>query len=135
VNARHWSDDKVLEGRAFFRGEQNPGRLVLDSVNAADRYGILLFSRLLCCQHRRPVRNIPYISLSSCKTPEAGPVYTNHILIPSLQHANDNTKVFDELLSIRALFFILLSNLKTMLNQISDSLYCILHKKSSFVLF
>ncbi len=37
VNARHWSDDKVLEGRAFFRGESNPGRLVLDTLTAADR--------------------------------------------------------------------------------------------------
>ncbi len=37
MNARHWSDDKVLEGRAFFRGESNPGRLVLDTLTAADR--------------------------------------------------------------------------------------------------
>ena len=27
--ARHWSDDKVLGGRAFFRGDHDPGRYVL----------------------------------------------------------------------------------------------------------
>ena len=37
VNARHWSDDKVLAGRAIFRGESNPGRLVLNSVSVDDR--------------------------------------------------------------------------------------------------
>ena len=35
--ARHWSDDKVLTGRAFFRGDHDPGRLVLDSVAARDQ--------------------------------------------------------------------------------------------------
>lgn len=36
LSARHWSDDGVLEGRAFFRGDNNPGRLVLDNISPAD---------------------------------------------------------------------------------------------------
>ena len=35
--ARHWSDDKTLGGRAFFRGDHFPGRLVLDNVKSTDR--------------------------------------------------------------------------------------------------
>ena len=35
--ARHWSDDKVLTGRAFFRGDHDPGRLILDNVGAKDQ--------------------------------------------------------------------------------------------------
>ena len=35
-DGRHWSDDKVLEGRAFFRSSLSPGRLLLDSVKLAD---------------------------------------------------------------------------------------------------
>ena len=34
--ARHWSDDKVLEGRAFFRSSVQPGRLVIDNVKPFD---------------------------------------------------------------------------------------------------
>jgi len=34
--ARHWSDDKVLEGRAFFRSSLSPGRLMIDSVKPYD---------------------------------------------------------------------------------------------------
>ena len=34
--ARHWSDDKVLEGRAFFRSSIHPGRLVIDNVKPFD---------------------------------------------------------------------------------------------------
>ena len=34
--ARHWSDDKVLEGRAFFRSSLSPGRLMIDSVKLYD---------------------------------------------------------------------------------------------------
>ena len=37
LSARHWSDDSVLEGRAFFRGDSNPGRLVLDNINSYDQ--------------------------------------------------------------------------------------------------
>jgi len=37
LSARHWSDDGVLEGRAFFRGDSNPGRLVLDNINPYDQ--------------------------------------------------------------------------------------------------
>ena len=35
--ARHWSDDKVLTGRAFFRGDHDPGRLILESVSNKDQ--------------------------------------------------------------------------------------------------
>ena len=35
--ARHWSDDKVLTGRAFFRGDHDPGRLILDNVASKDQ--------------------------------------------------------------------------------------------------
>lgn len=35
--ARHWSDDKVLSGRAFFRGDHDPGRLILDNVSGKDQ--------------------------------------------------------------------------------------------------
>ena len=35
--ARHWSDDKVLTGRAFFRGDHDPGRLILDNVSGKDQ--------------------------------------------------------------------------------------------------
>lgn len=35
--ARHWSDDKVLTGRAFFRGDNDPGRLILDNVGGRDQ--------------------------------------------------------------------------------------------------
>ena len=34
--ARHWSDDKVLEGRAFFRSSLSPGRLMIDSIKPYD---------------------------------------------------------------------------------------------------
>jgi hypothetical protein len=34
--ARHWSNSSALGGRAFFRGNDVPGVLVLDSVLAAD---------------------------------------------------------------------------------------------------
>lgn len=37
LDARHWSDDNILEGRAFFRGDNNPGRLVLDNINPYDQ--------------------------------------------------------------------------------------------------
>ena len=33
---RHWSDDKVLEGRAFFRTSLSPGRLMIDTVKIDD---------------------------------------------------------------------------------------------------
>lgn len=36
-DGRHWSDDKTLGGRAFFRGDHFPGRLVLDNVKPSDR--------------------------------------------------------------------------------------------------
>ena len=35
-DARHWSDDKALEGRAFFRSSVNPGRLVIDNIKPFD---------------------------------------------------------------------------------------------------
>lgn len=35
--ARHWSDDKVLSGRAFFLGDHNPGRLRLEDVGGRDQ--------------------------------------------------------------------------------------------------
>ena len=35
-NARHWSDDKKLEGRGFFRSTVSPGRLVIDNVKHLD---------------------------------------------------------------------------------------------------
>ena len=35
-NARHWSDDKKLEGRGFFRSSVSPGRLVIDNVKHYD---------------------------------------------------------------------------------------------------
>lgn len=37
LSARHWSDDDILEGRAFFRGDNNPGRLVLDNISPQDQ--------------------------------------------------------------------------------------------------
>ena len=37
--ARHWSDDQALQGRAFFRGDHEPGRLVLDNVKGEDQVG------------------------------------------------------------------------------------------------
>ena len=36
-DARHWSDDRTLAGRAFFRGDQRPARLVLDNIRDDDR--------------------------------------------------------------------------------------------------
>ena len=36
-DARHWSDDETLGGRAFFRGDHDPGRLVLDNVRPTDQ--------------------------------------------------------------------------------------------------
>ena len=36
LDARHWSDENILGGRAFFRGDQNPARLVLDNVTPVD---------------------------------------------------------------------------------------------------
>lgn len=36
VEARHWSDEKILGSRAFFRGDESPGRLVLDTVQPDD---------------------------------------------------------------------------------------------------
>ena len=36
-DARHWSDDGALLGRAFFRADHRPGRLVVDAVGEADR--------------------------------------------------------------------------------------------------
>ena len=35
-DGRHWSDDKVLEGRAFFRSSLSPGRLLIDTVKLSD---------------------------------------------------------------------------------------------------
>ena len=35
-DGRHWSDDKVLQGRAFFRSSMSPGRLLLDTVKLSD---------------------------------------------------------------------------------------------------
>ena len=34
--ARHWADDAVFEGRAFFQSAHSPGRLVIDSVKVYD---------------------------------------------------------------------------------------------------
>ena len=36
AEARHWSDENVLGGRAFFRGDQKPARLVIDQVQGND---------------------------------------------------------------------------------------------------
>jgi hypothetical protein len=36
LEARHWSDENVLGGRAFFRGDQTPARLALDGVVPSD---------------------------------------------------------------------------------------------------
>eukprot|EP00095_Tigriopus_kingsejongensis_P001267 maker-scaffold149_size310270-snap-gene-0.11 protein:Tk01267 transcript:maker-scaffold149_size310270-snap-gene-0.11-mRNA-1 annotation:"PREDICTED: uncharacterized protein LOC663132" len=36
AEARHWSDEKILGTRAFFRGDESPGRLVLDTVQPVD---------------------------------------------------------------------------------------------------
>ena len=35
-DARHWSDDKKLEGRGYFRSSVRPGRLVIDNVKPFD---------------------------------------------------------------------------------------------------
>ena len=35
--ARHWSNGTILDGRAFFRGDHDPGRLVLDNVQGKDQ--------------------------------------------------------------------------------------------------
>jgi len=32
AEARHWSDENVLGGRAFFRGDLHPARLVIENV-------------------------------------------------------------------------------------------------------
>ena len=45
--ARHWSDDQALQGRAFFRGDHEPGRLVLDNVKGEDQVRDLT-NKLLC---------------------------------------------------------------------------------------
>ena len=37
MSARHWSDDEILKGRAFFKGDSNPGRLVLDNISPQDQ--------------------------------------------------------------------------------------------------
>ena len=34
--ARHWSDDTVFGGRAFYQASHNPGRLVIDDVKIYD---------------------------------------------------------------------------------------------------
>ena len=34
--ARHWSDDAVFSGRAFYQSSHNPGRLVIDRVRVQD---------------------------------------------------------------------------------------------------
>ena len=36
AEARHWSNEEVLGGRAFFRGDQHPAKLVIDNVKGAD---------------------------------------------------------------------------------------------------
>lgn len=36
AEARHWSEEKILGGRAFFRGDLKPARLVIDKVKATD---------------------------------------------------------------------------------------------------
>ena len=36
TEARHWSDENILGGRAFFRGDQKPARLVIDQVRGND---------------------------------------------------------------------------------------------------
>jgi len=36
TEARHWSDDKVVSDRAFFKGDRDPGRLVLHDVEGND---------------------------------------------------------------------------------------------------
>ena len=36
AEARHWSDDTVFEGRAFYQASHNPGRLVIDGVQTDD---------------------------------------------------------------------------------------------------
>ena len=36
AEARHWSDENVLGGRAFFRGDHKPARLVIDQVQGND---------------------------------------------------------------------------------------------------
>ena len=35
--ARHWSDDTVFEGRAFYQSSHSPGRLVIDNVKIYDQ--------------------------------------------------------------------------------------------------
>ena len=36
AEARHWSEEKILGGRAFFRGDLKPARLVIDNVKGTD---------------------------------------------------------------------------------------------------
>ena len=36
AEARHWSDDNSLQGRAYFQGDSSPGRLVVEGVQAKD---------------------------------------------------------------------------------------------------
>ena len=36
AEARHWSDDTVFEGRAFYQASHNLGRLVIDGVQTDD---------------------------------------------------------------------------------------------------
>ena len=36
AEARHWSEEKILGGRAFFRGDLKPARLIIDKVNGTD---------------------------------------------------------------------------------------------------
>ena len=36
AEARHWSEEKILGGRAFFRGDLKPARLIIDNVKGTD---------------------------------------------------------------------------------------------------
>lgn len=68
--ARHWSDDAVLGGRAFFRADRDPGRLVLDQVKPDDE-------AVYKCRvdFRKAPTRISYVNLNVIVPPKKPSIY------------------------------------------------------------